>query len=240
LSLQNYRTFLSDTFNIQVIFNTIKIAIWTTAITLVIGYPTAFAIARAQGIAQIILILSMLLSLSVGVIVKAFSWQILLRSDGIINQLLLVTGVVHEPQRFLFTEMGLVIGAVNIFLPFMVLPIFSVVRQIDPAFSSAATALGAGPIYRFFHLTLPLSLPGVIAGISFVFSFAISMYVIPTLLVGDQMQTLSTLTARSYLVFRNEALGSTSSTLLLAVAGLVVLTAGILGSRATVTNRARP
>jgi len=172
------------------------------------------------------LLAALILPLSVGVVVKAFAWTILLRTDGLVNRMLVGTGVVDTPLRLLFTESGLVFGAANIFLPFMVLPIFAVVKLIDPRLTEAAATLGAGPLRRFVRVTLPLTMPGVIAGVAFVFSMSISMYVIPTLLMGDRFKTLSILVARSFLFMRDRSLGSTVSVVLLTIAvGVVVLSA---------------
>ena len=131
----------------------------------------------------------------------------------------------------LFTETALVIGAANVFLPFMVLPIYAVVRQLDRGLPEAAASLGAGPFFRFFNVTLPLTLPGVVAGSAFTFSMAISMYVIPSLIVGERQQTLSMLIARSFLYLRNEPLGSTISAVLLAIAIFVVVFSSWLARR---------
>jgi putative spermidine/putrescine transport system permease protein len=173
----------------------------------------------------------LILPLSVGVVVKAFAWTILLRSDGIVNRLLLAVGIVEAPVRLLFTESGLVLGAVNIFLPFMVLPIFAVVKLIDPRLLDAAATLGASPLHRFVRVTLPLTMPGVVAGIAFVFSMSVSMYVIPTLLMGDRFKTLSILVARSFLFMRDRSLGSTVSVVLLVIAVAVVVASALLARR---------
>ena len=222
-SIAGYIAFFSDPHNLSVTWRTLKVAILSTLLCLVLAYPTAFALARARGIVQSLILVAMVLPLSVGVIVKAFSWSIVLRSDGIVNQTLLALGIVEAPVRLLFTETALVIGSANVFLPFMVLPIYAVVRQIDPELSPAAASLGAGPFFRFFQVVLPLTLPGIIAGVAFVFSLAISMYVIPSLLVGERLSTMSMLIARSFLFFRDAQLGSTISAILLLMAVIVVL-----------------
>jgi putative spermidine/putrescine transport system permease protein len=224
----NYIAFFFDPYNWRVLGNTLRIAFLVTLVCLGIGLPVAFGLARAKGSVQVVLLVAMILPLSVGVVVKAFSWQIILRSDGAINKALVALHLSDRPIHFLFTEMGLVIGATNIFLPFMVLPIYSVVRLIDPALDSAAATLGAGPIFRFFRVTLPLAMPGVIAGIAFVFSFSTAMYVIPTLLIGDRFQTLSTLMARAYLTLREQGSGSAIGVILLVIALAVVLASGLL------------
>lgn len=231
LSLANYVRFFRDPFSWTVVWNTLRAALLTTAICLAVGYPAAFALARARGRLQALLLVALILPLSVGVVVKAFAWTILLRSDGVVNRLLLAAGIVDQPLRLLFTEAGLVLGAVNVFLPFMVLPIFSVVKLIDPRLGEAAATLGSGPVHRFLYVTLPLSMPGVIAGIAFVFSMSVSMYVIPTLLIGDRFKTLSILIARSFLFMRDRAVGSTVAVVLLAIAVAVVVASALLTPR---------
>jgi putative spermidine/putrescine transport system permease protein len=227
-SLAGYARFFGDPFAWKVLGNTLRAAGLTTLICLALGYPAAFALARARGAAQILLLVALILPLSVGVVVKAFAWTILLRSNGVVNQLLVALGLAAEPVRLIFTETGLVIGAVNVFLSFMVLPIYSVIRLIDPRLLDAAATLGAGPVHRFVRVTLPLTMPGVVAGVAFVFSMSVSMYVVPTLLMGDRFQTLSTLIARSYLFMRDRSLGSTVAVVLLAIAVAVVLLSGRL------------
>jgi putative spermidine/putrescine transport system permease protein len=218
-----YVDFLSDGFNWRVIGNTLRVAATTSLVCLVLGYPTAVALARSKGAVQALLLVAIILPLSVGVIVKAFAWQIVLRRDGVVAAFLVMTGVWDRPQLLLFTETGLVIGAANVFLPFMILPIYSVLKLIDPNLQDAAATLGAPPLYRFLKLALPMAMPGIISGTAIVFSLAASMYVIPTLLIGDRFQTLATLTARAFLLMRNEQLGSTTATILLVLAVSIVM-----------------
>ena len=221
-TLAGYAAFLSDGFNWRVIGNTLRIAALTTLVCLVIGYPTAVALARARGWMQSALLVAIILPLSVGVVVKAFAWQIVLRRDGIVASFLVATGVWDTPQLLLFTETGLVIGAANLFVPFMILPIYSVLKLVDPNLQDAAATLGASPVYRFFKVALPLAMPGIISGAAIVFSLAMSMYVIPSLLIGDRFQTLATLTGRAFLLMRNEQLGSITAVVLLVLAVGVV------------------
>lgn len=231
ISLAAYIEFFSDSYNTTVLWRTLRVATLTTLLALVLAYPTAFALARARGMLQGLILVAIVLPLSVGVIVKAFAWSILFRSNGVLNETLIALGIVEAPIRLLFTETALVIGAANVFLPFMVLPIYAVVRQLDGNLSLAAASLGASPIFRFLHVTLPLTLPGIIAGCAFVFSLAVSMYVIPSLIVGERQQTLSMLIARSFLFLRDEALGSSISAILLIIAVTVVLGSSWLAQR---------
>ena len=227
-SVAHYHEFLSDPFNWKVIWTTLKAAFLTTFFCLLIGYPAAIALAQSSGVAQAVLLVSMIMPLSVGVVVKAFAWTIVLRSDGVLNQSMIFMGLLDQPVRWIFTEQGLVFGAVNIFLPFMVLPIYSVVKLIDSRLFDAAATLGSTPVHRFLHVTLPLTMPGVVAGVAFVFSLSVSMYVIPTLLIGERHQTLSMLLARSYLFLRDEAMGSTIAVILLTIAIAVVVASSLL------------
>jgi len=230
-SVAEYVTFFTDSYNLSVLWRTLRVALLTTLLALIIAYPTAIVMARTKGIWLSVFLVAMVLPMSVGVVVKAFAWTILFRTRGVLNDTLLSLGITEAPIRMLFTETALIIGAANVFLPFMVLPIYAVLRQLDQRLPEAASSLGATPVFRFMNVTLPLSLPGVVAGSAFTFSLAISMYVIPSLIVGERQQTLSMLTARSFLYLRNEALGATISSILLIIAISVVLGSSWLASR---------
>jgi putative spermidine/putrescine transport system permease protein len=223
LTLQPYVQFFSDDYNWRVIGNTLRVAGLVTLVCLVIGYPAAIALSRARGVVQVVMLAGIILPLSVGVVVKAFAWQIVLARDGVIGKTIVGLGLADEAPRLLFTETGLVLGAANVFLPFMILPIFSVLKLMDPRLPEAAATLGATPFYRFVKVSLPLTLPGLIAGSAFVFSLSISMFVIPSLLIGDRFQTLATLTGRSFLLMRDQQLGSTTAVVLLVVCVAVVV-----------------
>jgi putative spermidine/putrescine transport system permease protein len=222
-SFAGYAEFFGDEFHLNILWRTLRVALLVTGLSLLLAYPTAFVLARARGAVQTIILVAMVLPLAVGVVVKTFAWSILFRSDGLLNKVLAGLGISDEPVRMLFTETALVIAAANIFLPFMVLPIYAVVRQLDPKLIEAAATLGASPLHGFFRVVVPLTLPGVVAGAAFVFSMAVSMYVIPSLIVGERSQTMAMLIARSYLFLRDEQLGSSLSVILLAIAVAVVL-----------------
>lgn len=230
-SFAPFYAFFADDYSWRVMLNTIAIAGSVTLVCLVVGYPVAFALAWARGWVQIALLVAIILPLSIGVVVKAFAWQIVLRRDGVVSQVLVGLGLWSEPKRLLFTEAGLIVGAANVFLPFMILPIYSVVKLIDPRLAEAGATLGASPVYRFRRIVLPLTLPGVVSGIAFVFSLSVSMFVIPSLLIGDRFQTLATLTGRSFLLMRDERLGSTTAVVLLAIAVTIVVASTWLSRR---------
>lgn len=228
-SLAAYQKLLGTGYYLGVIWNSLKLALLTTAIALLVGYPAAFGLARARGALRSILLATLFLPLAASVIVKTFAWTILLRSDGIVNTVLIAIGITDEPIRMIFTETALIVGAVNIFLPFMILPIYAVVTQIDGRLSEAAATLGASPLVTFGRVTLPLTLPGVIAGVALVFSMSVSAYVVPTLLVGERYPTLSTTIAKAYLLARDPVLGAAAGAVLLAIAVGVVMLSSRLG-----------
>lgn len=221
-SLANYVEYFSDPYNRDVVFNTIKYATVVSIGCLLIGFPFAYFMARASTGVQVFLLLATVVPLTSSIIVKSFGWTILLKSSGVINGMLMAAGVVDTPPRLLFTELGLYIGSINIKLPFMILPIFAVLRQIPPNLAEAASCLGAGPIYTFFRVTVPLSVPGVIAGLAFVFCQTAAAYAMPLLLIGERFKVMANQIVTSFQVFNNIALGSTVSVTLLVILGLFV------------------
>lgn len=231
LSLQNYVIFLSDPHNLGVVWNTLKYGLVVTIGCVVVGLPYAVAMARAAQRTQTLLLVAIFLPMTASVIVKAFGWTILFRSNGLVNQLLLLLGVIREPLPLLFSQAGLFLGTTSILLPFMVLPLYSVLRLIPVEVEDAAAALGATPAYRFRHVVLPLCRSGLLAGCAFVFSMTVSAYVIPSVLTGAGYKVMSKVIAASYLVIRDPALGSTVSVLLLLIAGSAVLLSSLLSQR---------
>lgn len=230
-SLQGYVRLLGDPYYIGVLGNTLQLATITTLGALLIGYPAAFALARARGYVQVVLFALVFLPLSVSVIVKSFGWGVVLRRDGIVNWFLMHAGFVERPVRLLFTEASLFVGMVNVFLPFMILPIYSVVRMIDPRLSEAAASLGASPRFRFLHVTLPLSLPGLIGGVSLVFALSVSAYVTPSVLIGDRYMTMSMVMAKAFLNLRDWQLGGSMAAVMLAISATVIIVASRLQRR---------
>ncbi len=230
-TVSGYARVLGDDYYIKVIGQTLQLALITTAGALILGYPAAFALARAKGWRQVVLFALVFLPLTVSIIVKSFGWGIVLRRDGILNWLMLNLGLIERPIRMIFTEFALYAGMINVFLPFMVLPIYSVVRMMDPRLPDAAATLGASPWFRFTRVTLPLSLPGVVAGVSIVFSLAVAAYVTPSLLMGDRYMTMSMVMAKAFLNLRDWQLGAAMAAVLLTLAVVVVIGAAILQRR---------
>jgi putative spermidine/putrescine transport system permease protein len=221
-TLAEYARLLGTPYYLGVIWNSLRLALLTTVIAFAIGYPAAFALARARGVMRRLLLATLFLPLAASVIVKAFAWTILLRSDGLVNTMLITLGIIREPIRMIFTETALIVGSVNIFLPFMILPIYSVVAQLDRRMTDAAATLGASPVVAFLRVTLPLTVPGIVAGVALVFSLAVSAYVVPTLLIGERYPTLASTIAKAYLLARQPAFGAAAGVVLLVIAVAVI------------------
>jgi putative spermidine/putrescine transport system permease protein len=222
LGFEAYDRILGDPYGRSLVWNSVRLGALTTVFALIVGYPAAFGLAFARGPLRSLFLASLFLPLAASVIVKSFAWSTLMRSHGVVNGVLMTLHLTHAPIRLLFTQFSLISGAVNIFLPFMILPIYTVVAQIDPILTEAAATLGASPARAFMRVVAPLSLPGVVAGVSIVFSLSVSAYVVPTLLMGESYPTLATTIARAFLLLRDPALGSAAGAILMAI-GLVVV-----------------
>jgi putative spermidine/putrescine transport system permease protein len=223
-SLEAYARVVSEPYGRLLVWNSLRLALLTTSIALLIGYPAAFGLAFARGLLRSVFLAALFLPLAASVIVKAFAWGTLLRSYGVVNETLMFLHLTNAPVRLIFTQTSLISGSVNIFLPFMILPIYAVVAQIDPVLTEAAATLGAPPARAFLRVVVPLSAPGVVAGVALVFSLSVAAYVVPTLLVGEAYPTLATTIAKAFLVVRDPALGSAAGVILMAI-GLAVVVA---------------
>ena len=229
LSLEAYGQILGDPYGRGLAWNSLRLGLITTGLTLLIGYPAAFGLAYSRGAARAVFLASLFLPLAASVIVKAFAWTILLRSHGVVNDALIFLHLTRAPIRMIFTQTALLVGAVNIFLPFMILPIYAVVARIDPRLSEAAATLGSPPVSAFARVILPLSLPGVVAGVALVFSLSVSAYVVPNLLMGENYPTLSSTIAKAFLLTREPALGAAAGAILMTIGLVVVIASHRLG-----------
>jgi putative spermidine/putrescine transport system permease protein len=137
-----------------------------------------------------LLLMAVLAPMLTGIVVRTFAWMTLLSDKGVINQTLISLGLISQPLKLMYTETGIVVGLVHIYVPFMVLTLTGVIGRIDERLEQAAENLGASPLRAFLEVTLPLSLPGILAGSLLVFALAISAYVTPILLGGFQIMTL--------------------------------------------------
>ncbi|AND88676.1 putative spermidine/putrescine transport system permease protein [Bradyrhizobium diazoefficiens] len=188
---RHYARMIDDPFYLEVIWTTIRIGLVTTLVALAIGYPLAHWMARIKSrTGHALLLMAVLAPMLTGIVVRTFAWMTLLSDKGVVNQTLMSLGVISQPLKLMYTETGIVVGLVHIYVPFMVLTLTGVIGRIDERLEQAAENLGASPLRAFLEVTLPLSLPGILAGSLLVFALAISAYVTPILLGGFQIMTL--------------------------------------------------
>ena len=182
LTLDNYRFLAEDDLYWKGYLNSIRIAAISTLLCLLIGYPMALAMARTSGVWRHIILLMVILPFWTSFLLRIYAWMGMLGSKGVVNNALLALGLISEPIRMMNTEFAVFVGIVYSYLPFMVLPLFANLEKLDFTLNEAAMDLGSRPWQVFLDITLPLSLPGIVAGAMLVFIPATGEYVIPTLL----------------------------------------------------------
>ncbi|MGY6634147.1 MAG: ABC transporter permease subunit [Alkalilacustris sp.] len=183
-SVENYRLLWSDTLYRNAYLSSIRIAFVSTIFALLIGYPIAYFIARSPEPRRTILLLLVILPFWTSFLLRVYAWMGFLQREGLINSVLLWAGVIDAPLILMQTTFAVQLGIVYTYLPFMILPLYANLTRIDGAFFEASADLGASPLVTFLTVTLPLSVPGIIAGCMLVFIPAIGEYVIPALLGG--------------------------------------------------------
>ena len=187
---ENFARLVTDSYYRDILVRTLRIAFLTAILSLVLGYPLAYFLARTRSAWRGVLMFLVIAPLMSGVIVRTYGWIILLGSQGAINKLLLALGFIDAPLRILNTEAAVLIALVHILMPYMVFPLFSSLASQDPDVARAASTLGAGRLRTFLEVTLPLSKPGIVMGGALVFTLTAGAVVTPSLLGGREVQML--------------------------------------------------
>jgi spermidine/putrescine transport system permease protein len=209
------------------------VALSATLIALLIGYPAAYAIAKAPPSWQTALLFLAILPFWTNYLIRTYAWIVLLNPAGLINAALIGSGLRSEPLTLLYTKSAVVLGLVYSYTPFVILAIYSALQRLDPTYAEASRDLGAGPMQTFLRITLPLTAPGVAAGAVFVFVLSIGNFVTPDLLGGGKFQMVGNLIYDQFLSARDWPFGAALSALLIAL--MMVL----LFAQALATHRAR-
>lgn len=184
VNLSNYLFLFSDSLYIAAYWGSVKIAFVSTLVCLLIGYPMAYAMARASARMQLVLLLLVMLPSWTSFLIRVYAWMGILGNQGLLNNLLMWLGVISEPLKMLNTNFAVVLGIAYAYLPFMVLPIYTNLVKLDVRLLEAASDLGCRSLTTFWTITLPLSKAGIIAGSMLVFIPAVGEFVIPELLGG--------------------------------------------------------
>ena len=215
--LANYGRFFASPANLRVLGNTFFVAALSTVVCLALGYPYAYLMNIVRPRVAGLLLIAVLLPFWSSLLVRTYAWQVILRDTGIINTFLIDTKVVDEPIPLIRTTLGVMLGMSQILLPFMVLPIYTVMRRIDPEYTKAAANLGAPPFAAFRRVFLPLSLPGVLAGSLLVFVLALGFYITPALLGSPTDTMISQFIASAVQQRLDWGIGSTMAVILMGV-----------------------
>jgi spermidine/putrescine transport system permease protein len=222
-NINNYVKAITGSIYYSVTLRTLRIAVLTTAVSLIIAYPVAYFLARKVRRFRVALLMLVIMPLWTSYLVRTFAWLLILGRNGIINQGLVATGVADAPiEWLLYSELAVVVALVHIYMPFMVLPIYAVLERFDERLIEAARDLGAGRIKSFLTITLPISRPGVVAGCIFVFVPAMGAYVTPEIVGGTGGMMLGNIIAKQFGGTFEYPFGSALTILMVAIVAVIV------------------
>lgn len=228
-TFENYKMFFQPIY-LNVLWRSLRLSAYSTLACFVLGYPMAYIISRADVKRRNLMVMLFILPLWTNFLLRTYAWMVLLRDQGPINEMLLLMGVIDEPIQLLYNNGAVIMGMVYNFLPFMVLPIYSVLSKIDQNLLEAATDLGADSRKVFTKVIFPLSFPGVASGILMVFMPAISTFIISDLLGGGQTIMLGNLIQNQFMMARNWQFGSAISIIMMV---MIILSMGYLSKHSS-------
>ncbi len=224
--LENYARIFGNPLYYEQLLKTLRIAVVTTLIALVVSWPIAFTLSRLKGLKKALFVILIFLPFWTSYVVRTFVWLPILGRQGAINEGLMAVGLISEPLDFLlYNEGAVLLGLVYVYTLFMTLPIYLSLEKIDPALIEAAADLGARPFEIFWRVLLPLSWPGVLSGSIMVFLLAVGAYVTPQLLGGPSGLMYGNVIASQFLGNNNWAFGSALSITLIAIVLVLLLVA---------------
>jgi len=222
-----------DPLYLSIFLDSARIAGLATLLALLIGYPAAYAIAKAPAERQTAFLFLAILPFWTNYLIRTYAWIVLLNPAGLINNLLIAAGIISAPLPILYNEFAVVLGLVYNYTPFVILAVYSALQRLDPSYAEASRDLGASAVTTFWRITLPLTASGVAAGAVFVFVLSIGNFITPDLLGGGKFQMVGNLIYDQFLSARDWPFGATLSALLIAI--MMVL----LFLQAVTTGRAR-
>lgn len=228
LTLENYVKFFADPYYSHVMAVTVAVAVSSTFFCLLLGYPTAYLLARSKSHYKTLMIMLVVMPLFVGNAVRAAGWIVVFGHQGFLNAILVRLGIVTGPLEIMYTTTAVIVGITAFNLPFMVLTLQSVIEGIPETLEEAALGMGAGPLRAFRRITLPLSLPGIAAGTILCFILAMNAYATPVLLGGPRFQMMAPLVYDQISQQSNWPLGSALAFILMAVTLVLTLASNLL------------
>ena len=216
-TLDMYRQIFRVSVYLQVLLATFKVSVLVTIVCLTLGYPLAYVLATRRPRTAQLLIIIVVLPFFTSIIVRTYAWMVLLGRNGIVNQYLMTLGLTDKPLLLLYNQGGVVIGMSYVLLPYMVLTVYSVMRNIDPRLVRAAHSLGASRLQAFRRVFLPLSLPGIAGGTLLVFILSLGFFITPALMGGPGDMMIAMLIEREVEITLNWSFASALAVVLLAL-----------------------
>jgi putrescine transport system permease protein len=217
INFGNYQLLLEDSLYINALLGSIKVAAISTLLAILVGYPMAYGIARAPTHWRLPLLMLIILPFWTSFLIRVYAWIGILKNNGLLNQFLMWTGLIDAPIDILYTQTAVYIGIVYSYLPFIVLPLYATLVRLDQSLLEAAADLGCPPVKQFLLITLPLSLPGLIAGSMLVFIPVMGEFVIPDLLGGPNTLMIGKLMWTEFFANKDWPLASALAAVLLVV-----------------------
>lgn len=222
-TLFQYERYLFDEYYIEVFLRTLRVGLVTTLVCVILAYPVAIHLTKAGPRERGLLTLIIISPLLVSVVILCFGWLIVFAPKGVINYVLLALGIIDAPLPIKFSEASVVIGLAHVYFPFAALAIYNSLQTIDPAVVRAASVLGAGPVRIFWNITLPLSVPGALAGSLIVFALSISAFVTPMFLGGAWVKVVAYNIWEQNMVLIDWPFGAAISVVLLVVTASIMI-----------------
>ncbi|MBC6695530.1 ABC transporter permease [Terrisporobacter mayombei] len=213
-TLQNFKELMQPMY-FRIFYRSIKLAVISTVLCLIIGYPTAYIITKTKASRQNTLLMLVIVPMWMNFLLRTYAWSAILGRNGIINTI--ITTIGFQPINILYTDTAVMLGMVYNFLPFMILPIYTILSKLDKDLINAAKDLGANGLQVFYKIILPLSMPGVASGITMVFMPAVSTFVISKLLGGGQFMLIGNLIEQQFMSVGNWHFGSAISIFMMIV-----------------------
>lgn len=220
-SLANYIRIFQESIYWDTFALTFKISFLVTILSIVMGFPIAYAASRLQGFWANLILICVILPFWTSVLVRAYAWLVLLQLRGLVNQTLMDLGIIDQPLTLMHNTTGTVIGTLHVMLPFMVLPLYSVMKKIPQDLMQASESLGAKPFYTFRRVFLPMAAPGVMAGSILVFVICLGFFITPELLGGGRTILVSMLVQRNVELYHAWGAASAVGLVLLFVVFLI-------------------
>ncbi|NUP24573.1 MAG: ABC transporter permease [Streptomyces sp.] len=222
---------LADPLYAGVLADSLRLAAITTVLALLLGYPTAYAIARLPRRWRTVALVLVVLPFWTSFLIRTYAWIVLLSSQGVVNKALTGAGLIDRPLELLYTEPAVVLGLLHSYLPLMVLPLYSAIERVDTGLTEASADLGARPARTFLSVTLPLTVPGVLTGCVFVFVPSLGNFVVPELLGGGRTVLVGNLIRDQFLTARDWPFGSVLALALMAFLVLLLMAQAWAGHR---------